>query len=217
MMLETLKAEVLRISRLSEQSGLCRRGGGNFSQIDRESGLVVITPHAKDRQSLSAGDLLVMDLEGTVVEPSTLTPSSETPMHLALYRARPDCTAVCHTHAPNASVFACLGVPVKPVLFSAVMYGGICRVTPPELPGSPALGRSVVEGLQGTYAVILGNHGLVTIGTSIYDAYLKTQYVEDLCQVNLRAAAVVGYDGLNSLSDAQLAAFGNPAGVEVSR
>jgi len=212
-MLDVLKREVLRVSRLAEQDGLCRHGSGNFSQIDRERGLVVITPHAESRQELRAGDLLVMDLEGNVVEKSAHTPSSETSMHLCLYRARPDCTAVCHTHAPNAAVFACLGLPVKPVLFSAVMYGGHCRVVPPEIPGSPALGRSAVEGLRGSYAVILGGHGLVTIGESIYDAYLKTQYVEDLCEVNLRAAAVVGYDKVDGLREEALSACRDALGL----
>ena len=214
-MLEELKAEVLRVSRLAEETGLCHHGGGNFSQIDREKGLVVITPHAESRYNFSAEDMLVVDLEGNVVENRKgFTPSSETPMHLLIYKERPDATAICHTHAHNAAAFACLGVPVKPVIFEAMMYGGYCRVVPFEEPGSVALGRSAVEGLKGTYATILGKHGLISIGESIYDAYLKTVYVEDVCDVNIRAASVVGYDKLDCLSDEQIVYFRDVLGLK---
>lgn len=214
-MLEELKAEVLRVSRLAEETGLCHHGGGNFSQIDRESGLVVITPHAESRYDFNAEDMLVVDLEGSVVENRKgFTPSSETPMHLCIYKARADAVAVCHTHAHNAAAFACLGVPVKPVIFEAMMYGGYCRVVPFEEPGSVALGQSAVAGLQGTYATILGKHGLISIGENIYDAYLKTVYVEDVCDVNIRAASVVGYEKLSCLTDEQIVYFRDVLGLK---
>ncbi|MEL7609094.1 MAG: class II aldolase/adducin family protein [Bacillota bacterium] len=214
-MLDELKAEVLRVSRLAEETGLCHHGGGNFSQIDRERGLVVITPHAVSRYSFSSEDMLVVDLEGNVVENlKGFTPSTETPMHLHIYKERPDALAVCHTHAHNAAAFACLGVPVKPVIFEAMMYGGYCRVVPFEEPGTTALGRSAVEGLKGSYATILGKHGLISIGESIYDAYLKTIYVEDVCDVNIRAASVVGYEKLDCFSDEQITYFRDVLGLK---
>lgn len=215
-MLGELKAEVLRVSRLAEETGLCRHGGGNFSQIDREKGLVVITPHAEARHNFDSDDMLVVDLTGRIVEnKKQFTPSSELSMHLLIYQERPDACAICHTHARNAATFACLGVPVKPVVFEAMMYGGYCRVVPFELPGSLALARSAVEGLKGTYATILGKHGLVSVGESIYDAYLKTVYVEDVCDVNIRAASVVGYDKLDCFSDEQIAYFRDVLGQKV--
>lgn len=214
-MLEELKAEVLRVSRLAEETGLCHHGGGNFSQIDREKGLVVITPHAEDRYNFNAEDMLVVDLEGNIVEnKKNFTPSSEAPMHFCIYKARPDATAVCHTHAHNAAAFAVLGVPVKPVIFEAMMYGGYCRVVPFEEPGSIALGESAVTGLKGAYATILGKHGLITIGDNIYDAYHKTMYVEDVCDVNIRAASVVGYDKLEALTDEQVVYFRDVLGLK---
>ena len=71
-MLEELKKEVLRVSRLAEETGLCHHGGGNFSQIDRESGLVVITPHAESRYNFNAEDMLVVDLDGNIIENSII-------------------------------------------------------------------------------------------------------------------------------------------------
>ena len=125
-MLEELKKEVLRVSRLAEETGLCHHGGGNFSQIDRESGLVVITPHAESRYNFNAEDMLVVDLDGNIIEnKKNFTPSSETPMHLLIYKEREDATAICHTHAHNAAAFACLGVPVKPVIFGELDPGAV--------------------------------------------------------------------------------------------
>ena len=135
-------------------------------------------------------------------------------MQLLIYKQRRDAEAVCHTHAHNAAAFACLGVPVKPVIFESMMYGGYCKVMPFEEPGSIELGWSAVEGLKGTYATILGKHGLLSIGESIYDAYLKTVYVEDVCDVNIRAASVVGYENLDCLTDEQIVYFRDVLGLK---
>ena len=208
-MLEDIKTEVLRIALLAEETGLCRHGGGNFSQMDREKGLIVITPHAVSRHTFTADDLLVIDIEGNVIENKRgFEPTSETPMHTLIYKERPDASAVCHTHAKNSTAFSCMGgMPVKPVAFEAIFYVGTCRVAPFVTPGSAELGESAVEYMKGSHAVILGKHGLVTIGSNIYDAYLKTCYVEDICDINIRAASVVGYENLDALSEEEVAKF----------
>jgi L-fuculose-phosphate aldolase len=214
-MLESIKKEVLRISQLSEQTGLCHEGGGNFSEIDFETKLVVITPSAVSRFSLNAEDLIVLDLQGNVIENiKGLKPSSEWPMHLHIYREKTNVKAVCHTHAKNAAVFACLGVPVKPVIFEAMMYGGFCKVMPFVEPGSLDLGKSAVEGLKETNATILGHHGLITVGDHIYDAYLKSLYVEDVCETNVRAASIVGYENVRCLTDEQVIYFRDVLGLK---
>ncbi|MDR0620418.1 MAG: class II aldolase/adducin family protein [Deltaproteobacteria bacterium] len=204
-MLDAIKEEVLRISRLAEESGLCHHGGGNFSMIDRDLNQLAITPHAESRFSFEAKDLIVMDLDGKILEnQKNLSPSSETEMHLALLRARPEINAVCHTHARQSSTFAVLNKPVKPVLCEAFMYGGFCRVAPFELPGTKELALSAVKGIEGTQAVLLQKHGLLTIGTNIYEAYLKSVYVEDVAEVCLRAAAIVGYDNVEAFSEEEI-------------
>lgn len=214
-MLESLKKAVLRVSQLSEQTGLCHEGGGNFSEIDFENKLVVITPHAESRFSLEAEDLIVMDLQGNIIENTKgLIPSSEWPMHLHIYKEKPEVKGICHTHAKNAAVFACLGVPVKPVIFEAMMYGGFCKVMPFVEPGSLDLGKSAVEGLKGTNAMILGYHGLITVGSTIYDAYLKSLYVEDVCEVNVRASSVVGYENVPCLTYDQIVYFRDVLGLK---
>lgn len=204
-MLEELKKEVLRVSRMAEDCGLCHHGGGNFSMMDRQKGLIAITPHAESRYALEDEDIIIVDSGGTVVENRKgLSPSSETVVHLEVLQARPDVNAVCHTHARYAAVFSVLNKPVKPVICESFMYGGFCRVAPFRIPGTMELARSAVEGLEGTEAVILQRHGLLTVGKSIYDAFLKSRYVEDVAEVCFKAASLVGYDNVEAFGDDQI-------------
>jgi L-fuculose-phosphate aldolase len=173
--------------------------------VDRELNQLAITPHAESRYAIEAEDLIVMDIDGNILENrKNLSPSSETVVHLEVLKARPDITAVCHTHARYSATFAVINKPVKPVICEAFMYGAVCRVAPFELPGTIELARSAVAGLAGTQAVILQKHGLLTIGRSIYEAFLKAVYVEDVAEVCLRAASVVGYDNLDAFNDEEI-------------
>ena len=90
-MLEKIKEDVIRIGRQAQRDGLCKHMAGNFSVLDKESGLLVITPSGVDRELLTVDDMIVMDLNAHVVENKTgLRPSSEVLMHIAIYKARPD-------------------------------------------------------------------------------------------------------------------------------
>ena len=214
-MLEALKAEVLRVSRLAEENNLCKHGGGNFSQIDRDEGLFVITPHAESRFSIDSDAMIVMDLEGHVVENlKNLTPSSEWPLHTEILKNRKDVNAICHTHARNACTFSVLGKEIKPVVFEAAMYGGVCKVMPFQAPGTMDLARSAVEGLKGTEATILGHHGLVTVAQTIYEAYMKSIYVEEVGNACLQASYVVGYDNVEQIPLDQLFYLMNVMGLK---
>jgi|LSQX01.1.fsa_nt_gb L-ribulose-5-phosphate 4-epimerase len=204
-MLDGLRKEVLRVSRLAESSGLCQHGSGNFSMVDRKEVLVAITPHAESRYSITEEDILVIDLEGNIVEnPNRRKPTSEMVVHLEVLNNRADVNAVCHTHARNASVFAAMNKEIKPVLCEALFYGGYCRVAPFENPGSIELARSVVKALEGSKAALMQHHGLVTVGKDVYDAYRNSIYVEEVAAVCLAAASVVGYDNLDYLSEEQV-------------
>jgi L-ribulose-5-phosphate 4-epimerase len=104
-MLEALKAEVLAANLEIARTGLAQLTWGNVSGIDRQAGLVVIKPSGVDYAKLRAEDLVVLDLEGKVVE-GKMRPSSDTPTHILLYRAFKDIGGVTHTHSPFATGFA---------------------------------------------------------------------------------------------------------------
>ena len=104
-MLEELKKQVLEANLLLPKYGLVTFTWGNVSGIDRESGLVVIKPSGVAYDGMSLEDMVVVDLDGKVVE-GKWKPSSDTPTHLKLYAAFPGCGGVVHTHSRWATVFA---------------------------------------------------------------------------------------------------------------
>ncbi len=110
-MLESLKQEVLEANLLLPKHQLVTFTWGNVSGIDREQNLVVIKPSGVPYETLKAEDLVVVDLEGNVVE-GGLRPSSDTPTHLALYKAFPEIGGVVHTHSPWATSWAQAGRPI---------------------------------------------------------------------------------------------------------
>ncbi|WP_160724407.1 L-ribulose-5-phosphate 4-epimerase [Bacillus sp. USDA818B3_A] len=110
-MLENLKREVLEANLALPKHGLVTFTWGNVSGIDRESGLVVIKPSGVPYDELKIDDLVVLDLDGNIVE-GTLRPSSDTPTHLALYRAFPQIGGIVHTHSPGATSWAQAGRPI---------------------------------------------------------------------------------------------------------
>ncbi|PPA69911.1 L-ribulose-5-phosphate 4-epimerase [Jeotgalibacillus proteolyticus] len=113
-MLEQLKQDVLKANLDLPRHGLVTFTWGNVSGIDREQGLVVIKPSGIPYEQLKAADLVVVDLEGTVVEGS-LRPSSDTPTHLALYRAFAEIGGIVHTHSPWATTWAQAGRGIPPL------------------------------------------------------------------------------------------------------
>ena len=202
-MLEEQKKQVLLNALKAEKSGLCYPTSGNFSMIDRKSGLVAITPKGKDRNELTDKDMVVIDLDGNIVEgTSGFAPSSEKLMHLAVYKAREDIVAVAHTHSPYACVFAGLHREIKPVLPEANRFDCRCPVAAYETPGSQALADGIVKTLgEHGVAVVMAGHGiLVASRKSMYDVYIKALYVEDVARTYYRMACLVGLDNVTHMS-----------------
>ena len=138
-MLEALKEQVLKANLALPKHDLVTFTWGNVSAIDRESGLIAIKPSGVEYEDMTADDMVVVDLNGTVVEGS-LRPSSDTPTHIELYRSFPDIGGVVHTHSRWATTFAQAGMPI-PALGTThgdYFYGAVpCTraMTPAEIAG----------------------------------------------------------------------------------
>jgi L-ribulose-5-phosphate 4-epimerase len=150
-MLETLKQQVLAANLLLPKFGLVTFTWGNVSGIDRNSGLVVIKPSGVSYEGMKADDMVVVDLEGKIVE-GKLKPSSDTPTHLELYKAFPHLGGVVHTHSRWATTFAQAGMPVEPTgtTHADYFYGPVpCsrRLTPAEIQGDyeKETGKVIIE------------------------------------------------------------------------
>lgn len=188
--LARLKDEVLRIAKTGYSEGLFKGTSGNLSARDPASGLVVITPTSLPYDTMTSDDLVVIATDGRVVD-GTRKPSSEWKMHVMVYRGREDVFAVFHTHSPYATSFAVLRKTIPPVLIEMIPFiGGDIPLAEFALPGSEELGACVLKALKGRGACLLTNHGVVAVGASPHEAYLRAVYVEDAATIYHHALAV---------------------------
>lgn len=185
--LHAVKEVVVQVGREMLRSGLVVGTWGNVSA--RVPGGFVITPSGKGYLETEASDLVVMDLEGKVLQGSK--PSSEYHLHLHIYRARADIQAVVHTHSIYASAHAAARVPI-PVSIEdlAMVNGGAVEVAEYALPGTEDLARNAVRALKERWAVLLANHGVAGGGRSVREAMLACQMVEKSAQINLMARSL---------------------------
>ena len=183
-MLESLKKDVVAMAKRAQKEGLCKHLSGNLSARDPETGYVVITPTQVDRELLTARDMVVLDLDANVIEnESGLRPTSESLMHLQIYKTRPDVNAVCHTHSMYATTFAVLNKPIPAVVYEIANLGvtkSRIPVAPYGRPGTTDLSDSVIEPVQEADVFLLQGHGAVAVSQgNIYDAYLRAAYIEE--------------------------------------
>ena len=150
-MLEQMKQSVFEANRLLKESGLVVLTWGNVSQIHRETGYIVIKPSGVDYSTMTAEDMVVVDMEGNVIE-GKLKPSSDLPTHIELYKAFPDIGGITHTHSRWATIFAQAGKPIPALgtTHADVFYGEIPvtrKMSPEEIEGQyeKETGKVIVE------------------------------------------------------------------------
>ena len=180
MRLESLRNELVRLHEELPRNGLVTWTGGNVSARDPDSGLVAIKPSGVRYGELTAESMVVLDLDGTIVE-GGLKPSSDTASHLYIYRHRPEINGVVHTHSRYATAFAAVGRPI-PVYLTAQAdeIGGEIQCAGFALIGDEAVGAQVVERIGRSPAVLLKNHGVFTIGPTVSAAVKAAIIVEDV-------------------------------------
>jgi L-fuculose-phosphate aldolase len=164
--------------------GLIAGSAGNVS--GRTPDGLVITPSGGDPEAVAVDDLVVVTLDGVVVEGGT--PSSEWAMHAAVYRVCPDAAFVVHTHADACTALACLGSGLPAFHYMVVQFGGAdVRCAPYVTFGTPALADHAAEAIQGRTACLLGNHGMIVCAASAAAALSRAVLLETLCRQYLLA------------------------------
>jgi len=152
--------------------------------------LVAITPSGIEYGLLRPEDIVIMQLNGKIID-GLKKPSSETGLHLAIYKQRPDIKALVHTHSPYASVFATLRQDIGPFLEDQVqIIGGTIKVADYALPGSNELNESVLKALGSRYGVILANHGALGGGRHLDEALLACRIIEKSAMTYALAANI---------------------------
>ena len=159
---------------------------GNLSV--RSGDLVAITPSGVVYDDLTPEAVCVIDLDGTVVE-GDLEPSSEVPMHTAVYRAT-DAGAVVHSHPMYCTALSVTRDEVPPVHYMLALLGGPVRVAPYARFGSPELAQGSVDAMVDRSGVLLRNHGATTYGPTLAKAYTRSLYLEWVCRLYHQAAQI---------------------------
>ncbi|MFD8061584.1 class II aldolase/adducin family protein [Streptomyces cyaneofuscatus] len=192
--------DVVATARRSAADGLVVGASGNVSA--RVGDLVLVTPSGVPYDRLGPGDAVGVDLDGRQVL-GELKPTSELPLHLAVY-AETDAAAVVHTHAVHATAVSTLVTEVPLVHYAAAILGGPVRTATYARYGTPELADAVLTALRGRTGCLLANHGTVTYGSTLDQAYERTAQLEWLCRLWLTASALPGRTP-SLLSEAQLA------------
>ncbi len=180
---EEIKRDIVKYAKLSAAMGLTPNTQGNLSARDRNTGYIAVTPHDLSYDIMTADDIVVVDIDGKFVD-GRLEQSSETPVHCAVYRARPDVMAVVHSEPVYTNCFGALGMPIEPVVVALVVdIGGSVPVMPFMPSGSDKFGELMVEVMGDRKGVIWGNHGLLTIGPDLDHAFRRTVIIENAAQI----------------------------------
>jgi L-ribulose-5-phosphate 4-epimerase len=181
-MLKKLRKEVCRLHAELPRNHLVTWTSGNVSGRDPKSGLVVIKPSGVYYEDLAPDNMVVVDLNGKVVEGS-LKPSSDVYAHLYIYQHRPDVMGVVHTHSTFATAFAAVNRPI-PVYLTAIAdeFGGPIPCGGYAKIGTDEIGRVVIDAIGSSPAILLKNHGVFTIGRSVKDAVKAAVMVEDIAR-----------------------------------
>ncbi|MBI9115914.1 class II aldolase/adducin family protein [Sanguibacter suaedae] len=183
-----LREEILGYCRESVRAGLNFNTQGNISvrlpSVEGEPDAIVITPSDVRYDQMVPADMVVVAMDGTVLE-GDLLPSTELPVHLAHYRRRPDARAIVHTESTFVNVLGALGRRIDPVLLNMVLYAkGPVPVMPFEFSTNADFGRRSAELLgDDVNAVVWANHGLLAVGTSLKLAFKVAVAVEENAEV----------------------------------
>jgi L-fuculose-phosphate aldolase len=196
-MIKAISKKLAKASRELYDRGLVRGTSGNISARIPGTDTFLIKPSGVRMEILKSENLVLVDLQENKIR-GKLNVSMETPIHAAIYRARKDIQAVVHTHAPTATAFGIAKTEILPLQIEMFMLlpNGV-PILPFEAPGSKALAEAVQNKIANCDAVILENHGIVTVGSTIEAACSLNEMVEEGAKIQLLAMTLAGRDAMN--------------------
>ncbi|HEY4009502.1 MAG TPA: class II aldolase/adducin family protein [Acidobacteriaceae bacterium] len=215
---QKLRRQLARFSRLTARLGFAPGTSGNLSvRLDRDH--LLVTPTGLSKRFVRPQDIVIVDLNGRLVA-GTRNATSELSMHLAIYHLRPDVNAVVHAHPPIATAFACSGRGLDDHLCQeAIMTLGAVPLARYATTGTDEVAASLAPFIPTHDAILMANHGSVTSGSTLLDAFLRTETLEHLAQVGLACQQLgsprpLGPAQIEQLHRARLKYVTNTAPVE---
>ncbi len=173
--MDEIKKNIVKYCVKMLKDSLTTGTGGNISVKNREN--IFITPSGIDYLELDFKDISVLDLNGNYLG-NGKKPSSETAFHCAVYKKRPDVQAIVHTHSVYSTVLACMKKELPPIHYLVALSGDKVPVAEYGEFGSVELSDNIISVLENYNAVFLANHGLVTMGESLLQAYNTALHIE---------------------------------------
>jgi L-fuculose-phosphate aldolase len=183
------REQIVVFGRKLVTAGLTHGTGGNLSVFNRGEGLVAVSPSGIGYMEVRPEDVVLVSPKGAAVE-GDRRPSSETPLHLAHYRARPDVGAVVHTHSVFATTIAVLRWEIPPLHYLVGFAGNKVPLAPYATFGTEELARVTVQAIGDRNAVLMANHGALAVGPDLASAFATAEIVELMAQVFYQAKCI---------------------------
>ena len=184
-----LREQMCEIGRRIYAKGFAAANDGNISYRLSED-RVLCSPTRVSKGYLKPDDLCIVDLDGHQVSGKRKR-SSEILLHLTIMKARADVRSVVHCHPPHATAFAVAREPVpKCILPEIEVFLGEIAISPYETPGSQSFADTVLPYVKDTDTILLANHGTVTYGSDLEDAYFKTEIIDAYCRILILAKQI---------------------------
>ena len=189
---QQIKEEICEIGRRIYQDGYVAANDGNISvKVDEND--YYCTPTGVSKGFLTPEMICRVDAQGNKVEECAWRPSSEFKMHLQVFRDRPDVRAVVHAHPPTATGFAVAGLPLDEYIMpEAIIFLGTVPLTPYGTPSTDEIPKAIAPYLQNHDAFLLQNHGVLTVGVTLNDAFFRMETVEFYAKISLIARQLGG-------------------------
>lgn len=206
-----LRGELHLFAQRLQLDGLCRRSSGNISVRDPDGGLW-ITPTAINYADLSETQITLVDAAGRVQ--AGAAPSSELPLHRFIYDLRSDVAAIVHVHPPYATALAIAHRPLQAVHYTIAQLGGRVPLAPYAPYGSQELALKTGTALGAGCAVLMANHGALTVGGTLRQAYGRALLLEELAELQVLATQAGGARPLSqgdiAMIAERIATYGTP-------
>jgi L-fuculose-phosphate aldolase len=178
------REEIVRFGKLLHQTGMVAATDGNLS-VRLENGTILCTPTLMCKGMMETNDLVIVDRKGTKLSGSRNV-SSELAMHLLIYSRRPDVGGIVHAHPPTATGFAAAGLALDTALCSEIIVTlGTVPLASYETPGTPELAEALAPLVGDHDAILMANHGVVTYGVDLLNAYMNMETVEHFAKIAL--------------------------------
>jgi len=189
MLLKEERNEIVRFGKKLVSSKLTTGTGGNLSLFNRKEGLIAISPSGIDYLEMRPEDIVLLNIDGEIAEGSR-RPSSELNFHTMLYQKRKDINAIIHTHSVYATTIACLNWEIPAVHYLVGFSGNKVPVAPYATFGTKELADNISKTIGNYNAVLLANHGLITIGVDLSSTFYIAEEIELVAQIYYQSRCI---------------------------